>query len=94
MDISILEVEIILPECLNLKQKRAVIKSLKDRIRNRFNVSIAEIDFHDLWGKALLCIVTVSKSRVDSDKRLNSVIHFIEKNIRDGYVGNISLQHI
>ena len=54
--------------CSSLKDKRRVIKSLKDRLHNRFNVSVAETDHHDLWQRAELscCVVAVDKRQADS----------------------------
>lgn len=53
-------VELRLPESRSLKNKRQVIKALKDRLRRKFNISIAEIDEHDRWQSAVLGIAVVS----------------------------------
>lgn len=55
--------ELHLPACQSLKDKRAVIKSLKDRLHNRFNVSAAETAHHDLWQRAELTAAVVSTDR-------------------------------
>lgn len=62
-----------MPHAHSLKDKRHVVKSLKDRLRNRFNVSVAEIDYQDLWQSALLAAVTVSGSRGHAEQVLQSV---------------------
>jgi len=62
-----------MPHAHSLKDKRHVVKSLKDRLRNKFNVSVAEIDYHDLWQSALLAAVTVSSSRGHAEQVLRSV---------------------
>jgi hypothetical protein len=52
--------ELHLDGCRSLKEKRMVLKSLKDRMRARLNVSIAETDHQDTWQRAQLCVVTVA----------------------------------
>ena len=47
----------------SLKDKRQVVKSLKERLRGKFNVAVAEIDYQDLWQRGLLAAVTVSGDR-------------------------------
>lgn len=54
----------------SLKDKRRVIKSLKDRLRNRFNVSVAETAHHDLWQRAEITAAVVSTSRRHADSVL------------------------
>jgi len=55
--------ELHLMACQSLKDKRAIIKSLKDRLHNRFNVSVAETAHHDLWQRAELTASVVSTDR-------------------------------
>ena len=55
--------ELHLPGCQSLKDKRAVVKSLKDRLHNRFNVSVAETAHQDLWQRAELTASVVSTDR-------------------------------
>lgn len=64
MRVGLLTLELHLPEATSLKSKRFVIKSLKDRIKNKFNVSIAEIDANDLWQRSVLgasCVANETK---------------------------------
>lgn len=60
MVVGVLEVSISIPQANSLKDKRRVLKSVKDRLRNNFNVSVAEIDNHDVWRTATLGIAVVS----------------------------------
>ena len=55
--------ELHLVACQSLKDKRAIIKSLKDRLHNRFNVSVAETAHHELWQRAELTASVVSTDR-------------------------------
>ena len=57
----------------SLKDKRHVVKSLKDRLRHKFNVAVAEIDYQDLWQRALVAAVTVSADRAHSELVLQTV---------------------
>ena len=57
----------------SLKDKRHVVKSLRDRLRNKFNVSVAEIDCQDLWQRAVVAAVTVSSDKVHAERVLQSV---------------------
>ncbi len=54
--------------CQSLKEKRSVLKSLKDRLHNRFNVSVAETGHHDLWQRAELtaCVVSADRRHAES----------------------------
>ncbi|HWC97396.1 MAG TPA: DUF503 domain-containing protein [Candidatus Sulfopaludibacter sp.] len=57
----------------SLKDKRHVVQSLKDRLRGKFNVAVAEIDYQDLWQRAAIAAVTVSSDRTHAEKLLRSV---------------------
>ena len=83
MIVGICEIEVFIPQVSSLKEKRAIIKSLKDKISKRFNVSIAEIGYQDKWQRALFGIAKVSNDNVSIDK----VFEFIDKLIdEDGRI--------
>jgi uncharacterized protein YlxP (DUF503 family) len=67
--------ELRLEQSHSLKEKRHVVKSLRDRLHNKFNVSVAEIDYQDLWQRSVLAAVTVSADRVQAERVLQSVEH-------------------
>ncbi len=71
--IGVLTLELRLSHAHSLKDKRHVVKSLKDRLRNKFNVSVAEIGYQDLWQNALVAAVTVSGSRNYAEGVLQAV---------------------
>ena len=71
--IGVLTLELKIEESHSLKEKRHVVKSLKDRLRHKYNVSVAEIDYLDQWQRALLSVVTVSTSRQYAEGLLRSV---------------------
>lgn len=62
--------ELHLPAAQSLKDKRAVVKGLKDRLHHRFNVSVAETDHHDLWQRAELAASVVSTDRLHAERVL------------------------
>src|SRR6476646_1518772 len=63
MPIAYLTIELRIEGAHSLKDKRQVLRSLKYRLRNSFNISIAEIDVTDLWQRATLGVVSISGSR-------------------------------
>ncbi len=71
--IGVLTLDIHVEESHSLKEKRHVVKSLKDRLRERFNVSVAEIDGLDSWQRAVVAAVTVSSDRVRAEQVLQAV---------------------
>lgn len=71
--IGVLTMELRIEHAHSLKDKRQVVKSLKERLRHRHNVAVAEIDYQDLWQSALLSAVTVSSSRQLAEQVLQAV---------------------
>lgn len=71
--IGVLTLDIHVEQSHSLKEKRHVVKSLKDRLRERFNVSVAEIDFLDSWQSSVIAAVTVSRDRVHAEQVLQAV---------------------
>ena len=71
--VGVLTLELRLDDAHSLKDKRHTVKSLKDRLRNKFNVSVAEIDYQDLWQRAAIAAVTVSPDHGHAEKVLQSV---------------------
>lgn len=63
----------------SLKQKRGVISSIKQRVRNEFNVSVAEVGGQDTWQVAVLGLAAVSEQAQDARVRLEKAIDFIER---------------
>jgi uncharacterized protein YlxP (DUF503 family) len=82
MFVGVGQVELYIPESGSLKSKRFVLKSIKTRIRNKFNVSVAEIDNNDKWQRATLGVAVVSNERKIIDSTLNQVKNFIESDVR------------
>ena len=71
--IGVLTLEMRLEHSHSLKDKRHVVQGLKERLRRRFNVAVAEIDYQDLWQRALVAAVTVSGDHTRARQVLDSV---------------------
>ena len=71
--VGVIIFELRLDESHSLKDKRHFVKSLKDRLRHKFNVSVAEIDYQDLWQRAVVAAVTVASDHGHAEKVLQSV---------------------
>lgn len=69
--------ELHLPACQSLKDKRAILKSLKDRMHNRFNVSVGETAHQDLWQRAELAAAVVSTDRRHAENVLREADHMV-----------------
>ena len=78
MVIGVRSWELHVPGAQSLKDKRAVLKSLKDRLHNEFNVSVAETAHHDVWQRAELTVCLVSGDRRHVESVLASVDRFVE----------------
>ncbi len=79
MNVGVCKLTLRLPENQDLKGKRRVVKSLCDRIRFKFNVTIAEVDNNDKWQVATLGIACVSNSNRQVAQALDQVISYIEE---------------
>jgi uncharacterized protein len=73
MVIGVLSLEFFLPACRSLKDKRRIVLRFKDRVRGRFNVAVAEVDFQDVWQRTVLAVVTLSGDRKIVDQTLQKI---------------------
>ena len=64
-----------IPSCGSLKEKRLVVKTLTHGIRSTFNVSVAEVDHHDLWQRTAIAVATVAGEQYHARR----VLHEVEK---------------
>lgn len=79
MFVSCLTIELHLPGCRSLKQKRGTIKPILAGLHKRYNVSAAEIDLHDLHTSAVLACVVVSNESAHSQRLLSRIPGWMEK---------------
>lgn len=74
MVVGVLQLELAIPGALSLKDKRRAIKSLKDRLAARHNVSVAEVDDLDVHRRAVLAVAMVSNDRRFTDSCLSRIV--------------------
>ncbi len=74
MPVGLLTLEIHLPYAHSLKEKRAVLRKIRDRLRARFNVAVAELDHRDVWQVATLGVVSISDSQPILDSTFQQVL--------------------
>ncbi len=80
MVIGVLTIDLYLPGAGSLKEKRMIIRGIKDRIGHKYNVSIAEVDFVDKWQRARLGIVQIGNDFRYVEKNMNAIFKLIDNN--------------
>ena len=78
MVVGVCTVELLIPESQSLKEKRQVLHSLKDRLRGKFNISLAEVDGQDLWQKAVLGMACVANDGTHVEQVLEQVLNVMK----------------
>ena len=94
MHVGTCVVKLRLPENGSLKGKRQVSRSIIERVKNRFNVSIAEVEDQDLWQSLTLGISCVSNSAPHANEILSKVVNFIENNRFDAELVDYEIEII
>ena len=74
MPVGLLTLELHIAEAQSLKDKRQVLRSLKDRLRAHFNVAVAELDFEDTWQRSVVGVVTLSNEERHLEEMLQQVL--------------------
>jgi uncharacterized protein YlxP (DUF503 family) len=83
MPVGVLTLEIHLPYAHSLKEKRAVLLKMRDRLRARFNVAVAELDHQDVWQTATLGVVSISDSQILLEAVFRKVLAEAENTLGD-----------
>jgi uncharacterized protein YlxP (DUF503 family) len=78
MFVGIVRIELHIPAATSLKEKRSVVRSLKERIRHRVHAAVAEVDYQDLWQRAALGVAVVSGEHRQVGEMLQSVRRLVE----------------
>lgn len=78
MTVGILTLQIHIPGCGSLKEKRSRIKPLISRLHREFNISVAEVDFQDVWQDAVIACALVSNDNRHTQRALQAVVQWIE----------------
>lgn len=76
--VGVLKLTLYLPENHSLKGKRGVIKKIKARVANTFNVSVAEVDANDLWQRAVIGVAMVGADAAYVDGALQQIVRFVD----------------
>jgi uncharacterized protein YlxP (DUF503 family) len=84
-------IELHLPDVGSLKGKRHALKGLKERVRARYEVSVAEVDHHDLWQRATLALACVSHDARHASEVVSKAMDFIEEHV-EGQVIDTSME--
>lgn len=78
--LMLISIEIFIPYSGSLKTKRKIVKSLRDRVRNRFNASISELEYHDEWQRSIHGIAMLGNDRQYLDQQAAAVLTLYEEN--------------
>ncbi|MDQ1146702.1 uncharacterized protein YlxP (DUF503 family) [Bacillus sp. SORGH_AS 510] len=78
MIIGVAECECIIYDAHSLKEKRAVLLRILTRLKQKFNVSVSEVDFQDVWQRTKIAIVVVTSSRVSTEQELQNALKLID----------------
>ena len=84
-------VELHLPDVDSLKGKRHILKGLKERVRQRFEVSVAEVNHQDTWQRATLAVACVSPDSRHANEVVSKALDFIEASV-DGHVIDVQIE--
>jgi uncharacterized protein YlxP (DUF503 family) len=82
MIVGLLSLEIHILNSLSLKDKRMVLNHIRDRIRQKFNVSVAEIDYQDKWQRSLIGIALVTSKKGYAEEVLNKIFQLLDTDER------------
>ena len=83
MHLGVCRIMLHLPDSGSLKDKRQVARSLSTRIRNQFNVAVAEVEDQDLWQRLTLAVCCVSSDSAHANEMVSKVVAFVEESRRD-----------
>ena len=68
-----------IPDSGSLKAKRQILRRVTDRVKARFNVSVAEVDENDTWNRAVIALAVVGNERRFVDEQMSKIIHFVDE---------------
>jgi uncharacterized protein YlxP (DUF503 family) len=94
MNIGVSRVSLRIPENMDLKGKRHVLKSIISRVRNKFDVAVAEVDDNDIWQLATIGICCISNNKRHSNQVLSRVVDFIVNSRFDVEILDYSIEII
>ena len=77
MTVGIARITLFVPESHSLKEKRMVLRRVKDRVRSKFNAAIAEVDDNDVWQRGVVGLALVGNDRRFVESALDEVVRFV-----------------
>lgn len=83
-----------MPESASLKDKRQVVRSVTQRVRNKFNVAIAEVDDRDAWQIATLGVACASNEQAHCEDILREVLDYVESSRPDAEVLDVVTEFV
>jgi uncharacterized protein YlxP (DUF503 family) len=89
--ISLLTIELMIPWARSLKDKRSAVRGLKDRLRSRFNASVAEVAFQDKWQRAVIAVCILGSDRRQLESEMAKVRQLCEE-VQDLQITNMHQQ--
>ena len=94
MSIGLLTLQLHLPGCASLKEKRSRLKPLLARLHREFNVSVAEMDLQDKWTETVIACAMINSDTVTLQQSLQTVAKWVEANWTDGDVWDTKIEII
>jgi uncharacterized protein YlxP (DUF503 family) len=86
MAVGLLTLHLRIPMCSSLKEKRSQLKPLLSKLGREFNLSVAELDYQDQWGEALIGCSYLSNDGAHTQRVLQNVLNWIERNFPHLYI--------
>lgn len=82
MVVGVLKIFLGIDDVFSLKEKRHIVKSIIERLRSKFNASVAEVDLNDKWKNAVIGVTCISNEANHVDSMMANIVNFVEKDGR------------
>ncbi len=92
MVVGTLRITLILFESATLKDKRSVVRRVRDRVSHKFNVAVAEVESLDEVGRAVLGLACVSNESAQAHAQLMKILHFVERLQIDAEIADVETE--
>jgi uncharacterized protein len=84
--VCVIHLEFFFPDFHSLKEKRMILRKLKDRFNSRFNVSVAEVGYQDLWQRSIMALASISADHGVLEQLADRVVHEAEEAFPGGLI--------
>lgn len=81
MIVGLLSIEIYIPASASLKEKRMVLNHIRDKVRKKFNVSVAEVDYLEKWQRSLIAIAMVTAKKSFAEEVLTKIFQLLDSDL-------------